>query len=479
MKKTTKRAISMCVVVALIAGLAGLYFLRPAETEADEEAPVTAATFLIEREESDVARVRFISQDDDFVMTPYETDQGILWQYQPNPDFLLNPVRARDKVRSGWHLTMMDIVHEDAGSVDVADFGFDPPLLTMEVTYTDGTSQTIYFGAQTADMRHRFARLSGSDAIYTIGNMTAQWAMADVANLIERGLMPFTAEAEYMLIAQRDTPTIELTLDSEWEAADAMAALVPGTPQMPMLHLIQPIDRAVDPSRLTARVLEPLEHFRLGDVVSLTPANLADYGLDVPSLEFVYRDMFGEVHLLLGDTFIEDVGGAEVEFIYVKFADRPHVFRAEFLPISGLFNLNIFTFIDRFIALPNIVTVDGITITSPVEARNFGMVINHVGESDIAPTINGVPIDAADFRVAYRLLIALMMEGEIEPFTPEGVADVTIVYHRPEEPDIEIRLFAMGSHLYAVSVDGADAWFVTHGRDVDVFFGHVTALMAG
>ncbi|MCL1786363.1 MAG: DUF4340 domain-containing protein [Defluviitaleaceae bacterium] len=479
MKKKTIRIISMTVVVALIAALASVYFLREIlRSVAEVDDPTEHVThFLAERDESEVASVRFISQDSDFVMTPYETPFGILWEYAPNPDFVLSPARARDKVRPAWHLLAFEIAHENAADVNIADFGFAPPRLVMEVSYTDGTNKTIYFGAHTADMRNTFARVSGSDAIYIVGNMAAQWAAADIEALIERGIQPFSADAEYILIAQQGLPPIEMAMAAADDAAEALATLMPMDPTAEFLRLVQPIDRGIDHQRLSIRVLEPLEMFRIGDVVSLTPGSLAPYGLDTPSLEFIYRDMFGETHLLFGDRFVEDVAGTDVDFIYVKFADRPHVFRAEFLPASTLFNLNVFTFINRFIALPNIAGVSRITVAAADQSRNMDMVVNHVGESAIAPTINGHPVDESDFRTAYRLLIGLMMEGEIEPFTPEGQPDIAITYHRIDEPDIELRLYAQGSHLYAVSVNGEDAWFVTHGRDVDMFFSHALALV--
>jgi len=263
------------------------------------------------------------------------------------------------------------------------------------------------------------------------------------------------------------------------EVLDAVADLMPINPDGTILRLVQPMVRNIDHSRLTNRVLEPMEAFRLGDVISLAPSDLSPYGLDNPSLMFAYQDIFGETQLLFGDTFIEEVNGQDIEFIYVKFADRPHVFRAEYAPVSVLYNLNIFLFIERFIALPSILGVERITIEAIGASRNFDMIINHgpQGSHDIFPTINGVEVEESDFRVAYRLLIALMMEGEIEPFTPQGTPDIAITYHRPEDPDLEIRLFAHGNNLYAVSVDGEDAWFVTHRRDVDVFFNHVVEIM--
>jgi len=480
MSRQLKRTLSMGVVVVLIAVLAGVYFLRSGEDEyAYDEQPASATEFIVQRDEHEVVSVRFISEDKDYMMVPYDGGHTTVWQYQSHPDFVLMPTQARDKARPAWHLTSVEVAHEDSQGLNLAEFGLQPPQLTMEATYTDGTHQTIYIGAQTTDMRHRFVMVSGSPAIYLISNFAARWALEDIENLIDRTLQPFTAEAERILIAQRDTPIIELSMGAAIDVIDTIADLLPIAPDGTILRLVQPMERGIDHSRLTNRVLEPLEAFRLGNIVSLAPNDLSPYGLDNPSLVFAYQDHFGETRLLFGDTFIEEVNDRDIEFIYVKFADRPHVFRAEYQPVSVLYNLNIFLFIDRFIVLPSILGVERITIEAVEARRNLDMIINHgpPGSHDIFPTINGVEVAESDFRIAYRLLIALMMEGEIEPFTPQGTPDIAITYHRPEEPDIEIRLFAYGSNLYAVSVDGEDAWFVTHSRDVDVFFNRVNEIM--
>jgi len=473
----------MCVAIVLIAALAGVYFLRPGEEAyeyGNDEPPASTTEFIVQRDEHEVVDVQFVSfsGDKNYVMVPYEDGNTIVWQYQPHPDFLLLPTQARDKVRPAWHLTAAGIAHEDSQGLDLAEFGLGyHPNFLMLANYTDGTQKRIYIGAQTADRRHYFAMVSGSPAIYLISNFTADRAMAGIESLIDRTMQPFIIEAERILIAQRDTPAIELSMGYATEAIDALSAIVPAAPGGAFLRLVQPIDRGIDHSRLTINVLELLEAFRLGDVVSLAPADLSPYGLDNPSLTFAYQDPFGETHLLFGDTFIEEVNDRKVEFIYVKFADRPHVFRAEFQPVSVLFNLNIFSFIERFIALPSILGVERITIEAIEASRNLDIFINHGENHTIFPTINGIEVGESDFRVAYRLLIALMMEGEIEPFTPQGTPDVTITYHRPEEPNIEIRLFALDNNIYAVSLDGEDAWFVTHRRDVDVFFSHVAGIM--
>jgi len=476
MSRKLKRTLSMSIILVLIAALAGVYFLRPVDEEYEEDnaPPALATTFLIQRDEHDVASVRFIWADQEYTMTSnIDENDTVTWQWQPNPEFILQPWWARDKVRPAWHFTVLDTAHEDTQGLDLAQFDLSPPRLTMEITYTDGTNKNIYFGAQTADMRNYFVMVSGSPSIYLVGNFAVDRAMADLESIIDRTLQHFTADAEYILIAQRDGPAIELAMAVS-EDAEALMAFIPDGK---ILRLIQPFDRGIDHSRLGYNVLEPLSEFTLDRVVSLMPTDLSLYGLDNPSLEFMYQDEFGETHFLFGDIFTEDVNGWDVDFIYVKFADRPHVFSAEFRFASVLFDLNVFFFIDRFIALPSILGVERVTVTALEESRNLDMIINHGESQSIAPTINGIAVEESDFRVSYRLLIALFMEGETEPFTPQVEPDITITYHRPEDPDIEIRLFALDSNLYAVSVNGEDPWFVTHSRDVNAFFNHVTGII--
>jgi hypothetical protein len=479
MSRKAKRTISMCAIFVITIALAGVYFLRRnTEEYEDDTPPATTMVTVIQREEHEVTRVTFISEEQNYAMVPYiDENDTVIWQWEPSPEFILQPMQARELVRPAWMLNAMDIAHEDSAGLDLAQFGLNPPHLQIEAIYADGTRTNIFFGTQTADMRQRFVMISGDPAIYLVANHIAERSAAGIESVIDRSVQNFTVEAERILVAQRDLPIIELSMTYAAETIDALAAIVPITPDGQLLRLVRPMDIGIDHSRLQYRVLGHMETFRLDSVVSLAPYDLSPYGLDNPSLVFAYQDAVGETHLFFGDTFVEEINGWEIEFIYVKFADRPHVFRAEFEPVSVLFNLNIFSFIERFVALVSILDAEAITITAQDESRNLEMIINHEESHVIHPTINGVEIEESDFRVAYRLIIALSMEGEIEPFTPQGTPDITIVYHMINDPDIELRFFAVDANFYAVSVDGADAWFVTGARDVNVMFNFIAGIM--
>jgi len=478
MSRKAKRSISMCVILVLITALALVYFLRPDDDEVADITPVIPGIRVIDLQERDVASVTFLSDTQNYAMVPYINEWNLVsWQWEPDKTFIIQDFLARDVVRLAWQLTAESIAHEDSEGLDLSAFELSPAQLTMQVAYIDGTSKNIYIGSQTADMRHHFVMISGDPAIYLMANHLAVRPMAGIESVIDRNLQPFTIEAERILIAQRDMPVIELSMGEVTGVIDGLGGMVPVTPEGTLLRLVQPMEWAIDHTRLTINVLEPLEAFRLDEIVSLMPTDLAPYGLDNPSLIFTYQDPDGETNLLFGDTFIEEVNGREITFIYVKFQDRPHVFRAAYQPVSGLYNLNVFLFIERFIALVHIANVERISVTAIDAARNFDMVVNHGPEHSIQPTVNGQEVDDAAFRIAYRLLVGLPMEGEIEPFAPQGTPDFTITYHRTDGPDTEMRFFAHEGNVYAVSVNDEDAWFVTHARDLNVFFGQVTGMM--
>jgi len=471
-----KKIVTLVLVCLITAGLAVVLLIGGGEDEIYEPEVTTVA--LVSRTDREITRVAFTSDTQDFALVPDVNQWGMIsWHYEADTSFVFQQFMAGMFVRPAWQLNAADTAHETTDGLNLAEFGLAPPAMTMAVEYDDGTSISVYIGAQTADTRFHFVQTSDSDAIYLVPVQEMIAQMEGVGTILDRTLQAFTFEAERVLIAERGQDAIELSMGEAADVDDMIAAVMPITPHGTVLRLVQPMDISIDHTRLTVNVLEPLEAFRLGELVTLAPTDLTPYGLHDPSLVFAYQDDNGETTLLFGDTFEEEINGQLVTFVYVKFADRPHVFSAELAPLAHLYGLNIFLFIERFIALISILEVDAINITSTDPGRNFDMQINHEPNHFIFPTINGQEVDDSAFRVAYRLLIALSMEGEIEPFTPTGTPDLTITHYMVDGTTRELRFFAVDTALYAVSVDGADAWFVTHNRDLNVFFNHVNGMM--
>ena len=480
MSRKSKRTLSMCLTLVLIIGLAGWLLLRPEAQEEDVPRQSLPTLTIKQRLEREISSITFRPDgQQSYAMVASANDAGqITWLWQDAPDYILNPAAVREKVRLAWSLVATAVVHENYQDIDLADFGLASPPLIIESVYYDGTTSNIYVGSPTVGREHYFVMVTGDPAVYMVANHFIDRTTIGLDGLLDRSLPEFFSDdAEHVLIAVRDAPIIELAMAEA--VIDAGVAPMPLTPDGLFLRMIQPLEgRNLNHSRLDALVFEPLDNLQFDRVVSVSPGNLAPYGLDNPMMEFMYHDYWGEVHLFFGDIFICELGAHPVPHIYVKFADRPHIFAAEFGPISELFDINIYSIIDRFIALIDIRDVESIITTR--QGETFNMVLNHSpeeGSNSLEPTINGQPVVEAEFRIAYRLLIAISADGEVETFTPQGQPDTVIQYLRKEGPDVEIRLFAVDNNFYAVSINGADAMFVTNQRDVQLFFNHVLGMM--
>jgi len=479
MNKTIKGVVSLSVAVLVIAVMViALVWQRGREYSGEEvDEPASPVIRVVENDENDITRVTFTDAYGTAVMLPF-TDEfdRIQWDLE-GTDYILDIAQTRNKVRAMFSLFASQTIYEDVAEVyglNLADFGLDPPDLTVTAYRDDGTTMSIYLGMPTGDFRDYFLMVEGSPALYLTATLNAERLHLGLEGLIDANLPEWDTDTmTYLLVAQRDREIIEI------EAQEAE-----GFEGMMFLMMQQPFSgREVFNSSFDHHIMERFSGFRLGDLVNLHPMDLSPYGLDNPSMEFIYRAHRGEAHLLFGDFIFREIDGDEVTFIYVKFADRPHVFEALFEPISAIFDMNVVRFIERFVALVNILDVERMEVATPT--GNFDISINHAEEedsNDIAPIINGRPVDDSDFRVVYRLAIGMGINAEVEPFMPSGSPLFTISYFMhddTEEEDIVLRLFEHDANFLAVSVNGEEIWYVTDRRSFDRFMDYLNDLIAG
>jgi len=221
-----------------------------------------------------------------------------------------------------------------------------------------------------------------------------------------------------------------------------------------------------------------LEFFRLIEVIELFPANLGIYGLADPSLTVIFRDAEDRNFILTFGDVREDGN------IYVMYNDLPHVFIADYEIVSPMFGLNPFTFIDRFIALVNIVDVDSISISGAGYPEHY-VIINNFEDDDerpqIAPIFNGQEVNDGGFRIFYQALIAIMYEQDIGLQENLGRPDLVITFNLsdPAEPPTIVEFFSYDANFYAVRQYPHPVQFVTSKRAVSMMFDSADSLLAG
>jgi len=474
MSRKIQRIFTLSLTAIVIVIMAGLYFwqARQVTEEIAEEIPSTSVA-LIQREESEVAEISFYSEGVRTFLTPFTDGWGMIqWSYSGAPDYNLLTHLTRDKGRPSWIITAVDTAHENSEELELALFGLEPPAITVESTFHDGSRHTLHLGSQTANLQHYFLMVDDDPAIYLINAILGERLLYTASDMLDMSLPAIRVdEAEYIRIAERDSAPIVLALRGDEFPPSPLEGLMQevGGEQL-IMH--EPIPgMALSNSRLMESVIHPISQLRLTELAHLHPENLTPYGLDNPLLEFIFRTARMEFHLQFGDTFMRD----GEEFIYVKVTDRPHVFIARNDHAASLVGINPLNIADRFLALVNITDVESISIDYENSLR---MVMNHIPDTfDIEPTINGITVDDADFRRAFRDIISLLADAEIEPFTPQGTPELTITHHRIDNPDTQLRFFNYNANFLAVSIDGGEAIFATNRRAVDRLIGTLEGLI--
>ncbi|MCL2189012.1 MAG: DUF4340 domain-containing protein [Defluviitaleaceae bacterium] len=478
MSKQAKRVISLMIVLVLAVGLAGAYFWSASREAEDmaEDTPFTPAELftLADRCQSEIARVSVTHNGETRTFARAEAVMDRFnWYLTDYPDLQLDNLHVQDLLRPVFQMSTRDRAHENIAGLNLAEFGFNPPQVTITAYLENGGISAIHLGYETPDRRHYFVRVEDDPAMYLLPRHVAQRMFLTTEELLHRFIPPFNHETIHRLrITQRGRETLEIAKTDESAMIEALTEL-----GVNPLAIVQPnaiAGREVDVFNLNMHVLEAFSAaFRLGDVVEMFPADLAPFGLDDPFLDFYFHAEEGVTHLLFGNRFTREAGGAQVPLIYVKVADRPHVFMAVFNPVENLMDINVTQLITRFIALTPILEVERVT------AGDFELVVNHdpaENSTAIFPTVNGVTVPEQPFRVLYRMLIALGADALIDPAPPTGMAEFSVIYHMLDGTQTTIDFFAYDDNFYTFSLNGEYVWAVTNRRGVEMFFNEAARL---
>jgi len=470
MRAQAKKSIYMTIVVLLILGLGAIYIWQISQDDEDEEDTSSLFIELIDREETDVTRIVFTTTDGSEELLPVEARDGsIVWEV--DTAFLLNPVRVWDKARSAWGLNAQSIAHENALELDLGEFGFNPPLLTKDVYYEDGSHNVIRVGGKTSDMNFHFVMINDDPAMYLVSTFAVNRMLLELGDMLDTALPAFDIhEARFVQISQRGNEDIIFSMADGSEFFE----FSPNRPDE-FLNMAEPYPGlGLNHFVINETIFEPLAALRINDLVALEPESTTEFGFYAPHLEFVYENAFERIHLIFGSTFIDENDEA---MIYVMFADRPHVFQIPERLIDSILDIHVFSLLERHIALVDNLDVYSVTVQRE-GVIEFDMVFNHdpaEGSRAISPTINGNEIPEREFRTVYRTIISLSADSTVAPFAAEGEPYVRITFNRINNPNTIVEFFPFDStaNFFAVSVDGADVWQVTSIMQLNMLFGHL------
>lgn len=270
-KKKTRRPVrgrTVLLILLCCAALAGggLYFLRLRPVELPPAAD-SEKVLLLSRPEEDIAAVAITPRDG----TAYPLiRQGNTFALLGQEDVALRSDILEDLMVTLTELPAENTVLESmsaAQGLRPADFGLDPALARVAVTYTDGEKKELRVGSLTPneDTPQRYCMVSGSDTLYTILEADCVPLLRDMDSLRD-----FVQPALDGSLLDR----IEVTGQVEWTLRYTPSGWQMDAPFSYPLSTLR-----------TDALLKKIED--MGFAACLGKAeklNLSDYGLDAPAL---------------------------------------------------------------------------------------------------------------------------------------------------------------------------------------------------
>ena len=163
------RGAKIALLLAAVIFLGAGYFFLLHNNEPEEDVPLVAppvAYTLAARAQSDVARITVTRGGESRVFARGAAIADLfLWYVESEPDWVLDALRVQEFLFAAFHMTAAEKIHETTADMDLAEFGFNPPLATFTTQYTHGASATIHLGNLTPDHRHFFFMQDGDDAM--------------------------------------------------------------------------------------------------------------------------------------------------------------------------------------------------------------------------------------------------------------------------------------------------------------------------
>lgn len=340
-------------------------------------------------------------------------------------------------------------------NVQLAEYGLEPPLRTVEVYYADGGIDILHIGHMTPDGQFYYVRLEGNDHVYLISRTTGNRYLWAYENIVVRD-MPFF-DPDLLInaaLAERGKEPILITPNF---AVGIVEGIPPGMAFVGNagLTMVSPLNgRRVWASNFIEFVVVPASNIRLSGLASLSVDHLYLYGLDEPLLDifFEYVDIRAQAEdsVLPSRVWRLRIGNLTGDYFYALYDGIPHVFKAHRDMIAPLLELDILRFTDRLVHLTNIGSVHSIRIAG--HDRVYDIQLNHgqidldgTAALDINPTINGISIQERSFIDLYQMLIGITYEHMIELTIPQEAPELSITFNTF---DADNNLHATTSYFY-------------------------------
>lgn len=404
--KLYRNAIILLVIVAL---LVGAYFLvrnKKANEPLSQPKQYDKLTDFIS---TDIESVTLENRDGTFVIVKKDEE----WALSTPTDLRYDPSALSSIVINLASVVTDKLIEENAQ--DLSIYGFDKPAVAR-VKPKDGDAVTIEVGSQTPTKTGYYARLAGSNKVYTISTYTAEKITSGRNSMRTRQLFDIAADEINKFALHRNGQIV-------------FESVKDGT----VWSMQAPIKGSMNESSFLAMV-DAVANTTVVEFIEDESGDLSAYGLDKPVYEVIFStEKAGEMKLQFGLERKSDSS------IYAKLDGVDEVYAIDLAP---------FTFLDKplkeivsiFAYIVNIDQVEKIELTMDGKTTNMTLDVYVDEEGNMDKDKDKFYVEGVDasgrneegdqpFRKFYQALIGICIdEIDMEGDPSGGKADITINY---------------------------------------------------
>ena len=479
---TKKNIIIIAVILVVIAGaFLTLHLLDNLEIEDDEpidvwEIPETVFVLGGDDDAPFVLNVEVHNEHGSFSIynsspdePPFDFELKGFEDVETRRSMILNITTIARRLRAS------DVLVEDGGEANLAEFGLLNPSITVYIDYLDGTSEVLLIGDFAPGDMGAYAMRQGGSTVYLISRAQANSLNVRGLDFVERNIveMPgFMPEITRVILGGSSRPEPIVVEEAVFDEDDTALRLFSHV-------IVEPVNMRLH----STFGFEPLVHaFGLDafsvEAIITSPDELSAWGLYEP---YSTIEMFSDSHddfKLLASAPDED------GFVYIMRYDRPLVYRVREDQLSW-YRLTYFGMMDKLLILPHIDSVSNVEIHLP--GRMIDIRLEGEGQY-LEVFVDGVPYTTNDedidpirnFRTLYQAFLATSYESIPDQPKPANAAVLLrIVYvYRNNSPSDTVTIFEGAARRVFVQLND-ETPMLGLSSHVDYLLANIERFLAG
>lgn len=192
-KKKLGAIVGGAIAVVLLVLMVVLLLLPQDTGEGDTSSAGTTST-AVQLIAEDVSTLQSLHIKNDVDEYTIELVGESLWRIKDNQDFSPNPTQYEYTLSCVTAVTASQVVLENCE--DLSEFGFDDPIASMEVTFSNGNTYALTLGALTPNGSYRYAVETGKNTVYAISPSALTVLELDRYDYIDHSIVPSYTDEE-------------------------------------------------------------------------------------------------------------------------------------------------------------------------------------------------------------------------------------------------------------------------------------------